>query len=273
VKADLLVPAARAQDFAVLYNRKFDVTARGGPNPLYRPKFEFESPHTLALDRVPPRAKILDIGCASGYLARALRQKGCEVTGVDLYPPPDATELVRFIQADLSTGDLPVDAGAFDYVLLLDVVEHLRSPEALMDSLRHLRADRATPTLIVSTGNIAFLPVRLMLLLGAFHYGPRGILDLTHTRLFTFRSRRDLLEQAGFQVEETRGVPAPFPLALGDSAATRVLLLFNQALIRIWRSLFSYQIFMTAKPLPTLDYLLTSALETSRSRAEASGSK
>ena len=57
-----------------------------------------------------------------------------------------------------------------------------------------------------------------MLLLGRFHYGPRGILDLTHTRLFTFASVRHLFEQAGFMVDEVRGIPAPFSFALGENA-------------------------------------------------------
>jgi hypothetical protein len=68
---------------------------------------------------------------------------------------------------------------------------------------------------VVSTGNVAFVVTRLMLPAGQFNYGKRGILDLTHTRLFTFASMRRLFEQQGFLVLETRGVPAPFPMALG----------------------------------------------------------
>src|ERR1051325_1354033 len=120
---------ARAQGLGILYDRKYDVTPHGALNPLYQPKFGFESPHTLALGRVRPGSKVLDIGCASGYMARALRQKGCAVTGIDQYPPPDEAGLAEFVQADLSVSAIPVDAGAFDSVLALDVIEHLRSPE------------------------------------------------------------------------------------------------------------------------------------------------
>ena len=41
-----------------------------------------------------------------------------------------------------------------------------------------------------------------MLLIGQFNYGKRGILDLTHARLFTFESFRRLFEQGGFRVVE-----------------------------------------------------------------------
>ena len=46
------------------------------------------------------------------------------------------------------------------------------------------------------SGNIAFIVTRLMLLLGQFNYGKRGILDVMHTCLFTFALLRRLFEQA-----------------------------------------------------------------------------
>ena len=42
--------------------------------------------------------------------------------------------------------------------------------------------------LIASTGNVAYILLRLALVLGMFNYGKKGILDLTHQRLFTVRS-------------------------------------------------------------------------------------
>ena len=185
-----------------------------------------------------------------------------------MYPPPPGLRIKEdFIQSDLSAGDLPLNLGGFEYVLLLDIIEHLRSPEDFVDSLHRLGSSGSPPVFIVSTGNVAFLLTRMMLLLGQFHYGPRGILDLTHTRLFTFATIRYLFEQAGFDVEETRGVPAPFSLALGEGTAARVCMAINRALIRVWRSMFAYQIFMVVRPRPSLESLLASAIESSRVRA------
>jgi 2-polyprenyl-3-methyl-5-hydroxy-6-metoxy-1,4-benzoquinol methylase len=171
-----------------------------------------------------------------------------------------------FIEHDLSQPGLPIDVDQFDYILLLDVIEHLRSPEAFVDALRRARKKDKAPQVIVSTGNIGFVVTRLMLALGYFNYGARGILDLTHTRLFTFASFRALFEQAGFQIEEVRGIPAPFPLAIGDNWLGRSLLAINRMLITVSRSLFSYQIFMVVRPLPTLEWLLEHAFETSQKR-------
>jgi hypothetical protein len=163
-----------------------------------------------------------------------------------------------------------VDLGSFEYVLLLDVIEHLHSPESFVDALRACRKQAVETRVIVSTGNVAFFATRLMLLAGAFHYGRRGILDLTHTRLFTFSTFRELFEQAGYEIEEVRGVPAPYPLALGDNAVSRLLLWINGLLIRISKSMFSYQIFMVVRPLPSCEWLLQRAIESSHERASHS---
>ena len=260
---------SRAQDLSVLYQRKFDVNPPTKKNPLYRSKFHFESPHSLALQRVRPGSSVADIGCAGGYVAEALKQKQCRVTGIDQFPADDEAGLDEFIQCDLDHGDFPVDAGRFEYLLLLDIMEHLRSPERLLDTLRQARRTGTDLTVIFSTGNIAFLVTRLGLSLGRFNYGARGILDLTHTRLFTFRTARNLFEQSGYVVEEIRGVPAPFPLAMGDNVLARLLLFANKLLIKVWRSLFAYQIFMVCKPTPSLEWLLEKAHEASRERVRA----
>jgi glycosyltransferase involved in cell wall biosynthesis len=260
---------SRAQDLSVLYQRKFDVNPPTEANPLYRSKFYFESPHRLALQRVRPGSSVADIGCAGGYVAAALKQKQCRVTGIDQFQANRDASLDEFIQCDLDRGEFPVDAGRFDYVLLLDIVEHLRSPERLLDTLRQARRTGNDLTVIFSTGNIAFLVTRLGLSLGRFNYGSRGILDLTHTRLFTFGTARNLFEQSGYVVEEIRGVPAPFPLAVGNNALARLLLLANKLLIKVWRSLFAYQIFMVCKPTPSLEWLLARAREASRDKVRA----
>ena len=255
---------SRAQDLGILYERKFDLAP---PGQQYLPKWGFESPHELAVQRIPSGSKVADVGCASGYVARALSGKGCEVTAIDQFRPPAEARVSNFIQADLDSGEIPVDAGAFDFVLLLDVIEHLRSPEVFVETLRNSRRQGKDVRLIVSTGNVAFFITRFMLLAGFFHYGARGILDLTHTRLFTFATMRKLFEQANYRIEEMRGIPAPFPLALGDTPLARFLVGVNRFLIKISKSLFSYQIFMVARPLPSLEVLLERSMASGQSRA------
>jgi glycosyltransferase involved in cell wall biosynthesis/SAM-dependent methyltransferase len=261
---------SRAQEMSLFYDPRFDCAPRRSGNEHYEMKDAFESPHTATMDRVAPGSRVLDLGCAGGYMGAALqRRRGCTVTGVDMFAVGSEAALDTFVLHDLSKGPPPLRFEEFDYVLMLDVIEHLPSPELFVQGL--LERTRSAPhiTILVSTGNIGFFVTRLMLLAGQFNYGKRGILDLTHTRLFTFASLRRLFEQAGFEVIESRGVPAPFPLAVGSGTLGRFLLRFNTFLIRVARRLFSYQIFMVIKPRPSLEYLLQSALHHSASRAEA----
>ncbi len=108
-----------------------------------------------------------------------------------------------------------------------------------------------------------------MLLAGQFNYGKRGILDLTHARLFTFASFRRLFEQGGFRVREERGIPGPFALVFGRGMVGRAIASVNALLVRIARGLFSYQMFFVVEPLPSLEYLLQTARDESAVRSEA----
>lgn len=263
LKASVL---ARAQEFGVWYERKFDVRESiGSGTDVYQPKLNFTSPHTMTLERIPEHSTVLDLGCASGHMARALKRKACFVTGVDSVPIADRTCVEKFLLRDLND-PLDIDAKQFQYVAVLDVVEHLRCPEEFIEQLRFACGGTGGTKVIFSSGNVAFIVTRLMLLLGYFNYGTRGILDLTHTRLFTFGTARRLFEQSGYRVEEIRGVPAPFPLALGDCCLARTLLKLNKGLIGLSKRLFSYQIFMVVRPLPSVDALLEQTVEATSGR-------
>jgi hypothetical protein len=136
------------------------------------------------------------------------------------------------------------------------------------------RLDRR-PRFIVTTGNVVFIVVRMQALLGHFNYGKRGILDMTHTRLYTFKTLRRLFEQCGFIVEEVKGIPAPFPVAIGMNPLSRLMVRLNSLLIRLSKGLFSYQIFMRVAPMASVDALLDDSIGGSRDRmaaALASGS-
>src|SRR5205085_8373180 len=118
--------------------------------------------------------------------------------------------------------------------------------EVFMEKIRDATA-RRRPEIVLTTANIGFFIVRFMHLLGDFNYGRKGILDRTHTRLFTFKSLRDLLDQAGYKILEVKGIPAPYPKAIGDNFASRALLWLNSALMRMSKGMFAYQMFIRAQ--------------------------
>jgi glycosyltransferase involved in cell wall biosynthesis len=254
---------ARLHGMNLLFDRKFDLHPA---EETYDLKLGFTSSHTAAIAAVKPGNRVLDIGCGQGYVARELTKKGCHVTGMDQSIPKESPEPGRidFIRWNLDRKEFPVNVSVFDQILLLDIIEHLKEPELFMDELR-FAAICKRPEVVITTANIGFLVTRLMLLLGQFNYGKKGILDATHTRLFTFRSLSDLLKQSGYKILEVRGIPAPVPKAIGDNFLSRFLLRVNEWLIRISKGLFSYQIFVRVEAKPTVDHLLHETIDQSTS--------
>lgn len=233
---------------------------------VYLPKLDFPSTHSWVVAAIPAGATVLDIGCSDGHVAAALAAKGCRVIGVDREPPIDSRPFARFLQHDLDAG-LPHPGEPVDFVLALDVIEHLRTPERLIQEIHLLAGQNRALRLVISTGNVAFFVVRAMLMLGQFNYGPRGILDATHTRLFTFGSLRRALQDGAFKVETCVGIPAPFPLAVGRNRLATALLRLNQMLIRLSHGMFAYQMLMVCRPWPAIDWLLEDAVKESLARA------
>jgi glycosyltransferase involved in cell wall biosynthesis len=258
---------SRIHELNIFYDSKFDCAPEHEANAHYELKVGYDSPHTAVLEVVPAGAKVLDLGCAGGYMSALLeREHGCQTTGVDRFPLASNIKLNRFIQHDLNAGIPDVNIEEYDYVLLLDVIEHLNIPEVFFDRLRDAMKHCTNTRLVISTPNVGFLTIRLMLLLGQFNYGKRGILDMTHSRLFTFSSLRQLLEQRGFQITSSRGIPAPYPVAFGNNLVSRFLVVANNACLRLLPSLFSYQMFVVVAPRPSLELLLRRAIDESSTR-------
>ena len=251
---------ARLHQMNLFFDRKFDVAP---PEETYDLKLGFTSSHTMAIDAARSGAHVLDVGCGRGYVGAELVKKGCAVTGMDRLVPAEGQEKMQFIHWDLDRKEFPVNVSQFDQIFMLDIIEHLKRPEEFMDELRFATGCKR-PEVIITTANIGFFATRLMLLLGQFNYGKKGILDATHTRLFTFRSLRELLRQSGYKILEVRGIPAPYPKALGTNFISRLLVWANEKLISLSRSFFSYQIFVRAQALPTVNNLLCETINISQ---------
>ena len=245
----------------LFYDRKYDL---GQPEFNYDLKLGFPSSHTAALDAVKPESRILDIGCGQGLVACKLSEKAAAVVGLDQYAMDPKNPKVQTISCDLDSYQIPVDVSQFDQVFMLDIIEHLKDPETFMENLR-VAAKTKRPEIIITTANVGFFSVRLMLLLGKFNYGRKGILDRTHTRLFTFDSLIELLRQTGYSILEVKGIPAPFPKAIGQNCFSKFFISVNELLIKISKGLFSYQIFIRAKSHPSVKQLLFETVEASSS--------
>ena len=162
------------------------------------------SAHELVVGLVPRGARVLELGCATGYMSEVLvRRLGCNVTGFELLPEAAAVareHCGRVLVGDAETFDFEraLAGERFDAVLFADVLEHLRDPGALLRRLRPLLAEGGAA--VASIPNVAHASVRLALLAGEFRYRETGLLDRTHLRFFTRESVEDLFEGAGYAI-------------------------------------------------------------------------
>ena len=168
--------------------------------------------HRYMVEMVGSNKNVLDVGCATGYLAKTLKAFGNTVTGLEY--DPEAAERARsfsdnVIVADLDHVDLTeVLAGeTFDVIVFGDVLEHLRDPLPPLRQARSLLAPGGY--IVISIPNVAHGDVRMSLLLGRFTYRNLGLLDTTHLRFFTRQNLRELLEDAGLVAVEVRPTKAP----------------------------------------------------------------
>ncbi len=245
---------ARLCRIHLFYDRKFDVSPE---METHSDKLAFPSSQSFAVEKCAPGKKVLQLGIGHANVADELLRRGCEVTAID-YSTADTTDHSYGMR--IVAPHLPAKVAQFDQILIMDLVEHLHDPEHFMDDLRQ-KAAGSQPEVIISAANIGFIVTRIMLLLGQFNYSRKGILGLGHRRLFTLRSLRSLIEQAGYEIIEAKGIPAPYPLALGHGGLSRALLKLNQVAIRISRTLFSYQFCIRARALPDARYLLRETIE------------
>jgi hypothetical protein len=94
-------------------------------------------------------------------------------------------------------------------------------------------------------------------MLGHFNYGRRGILDLTHTRLFTVSSFRRLLRNAGFRIDSVRCFGPPVAdLAGGGTDLLLTIDRISALLARNWKGLFGYQILIEATRPDSVESLM-----------------
>ncbi|VVB63777.1 Ubiquinone biosynthesis O-methyltransferase [uncultured archaeon] len=196
--------------------------------------------HIKTVNLVGNDKKVLEVGCATGQISRKLTAKGCEVVGLEI-DQNSAGEARRYCKAVIA-GDieeldsLPYEK-YFDYILLIDVLEHLKSPLRTLNKLKLYLKEGGQ--MIISLPNVANLEVRYGLLLGRFEYKERGILDETHIRFFDETSAKKLLEDAGLEIVLFDVTPSKQIIPVRSR--------FSYFLAKMRPNLFAYQFLIVGK--------------------------
>jgi methionine biosynthesis protein MetW len=196
--------------------------------------------HQLVVQLVPPNSRVLDVGCASGYLGVDLHTKGCTVTGIDVdsvnVAAARATRAYeQVVELNLDDTRAPLPDGPYDVLLCADILEHLVDPVGTLQRLTRLVV--ADGLVVVSVPNVAHVATRWNLLLGRFPYTETGTLDRTHLHLYTYRTACELVADAGLRVADVYA---------GSDRFGKVLS-FGPRPARTLRGLLAYNIVLAAR--------------------------
>jgi 2-polyprenyl-3-methyl-5-hydroxy-6-metoxy-1,4-benzoquinol methylase len=216
---------------------KYAITKR------YSYKQDRHSSHGQVIRLIPLGGqKILDVGCGPSDLAKFIKKNGNEIVGIDKYLSGDPDPSISKVIAMDLDADFKLDYGReFDVILFLDLLEHLRNPDAALQKARSYL--KPGGRVIISIPNVAHWSVRLGLLLGRFNYGDKGILDKTHLRFFTLRTLRHMVRDANYRIVKLSATPLPlldaFPVFRWFPF--RLIHWVDVALVKVWKRLFGYQ--------------------------------
>lgn len=90
--------------------------------------------------------KVLDVGCGGGLLSEAMAQRGATVTAIDMGEGPLAVARIHLLESGLdidyqkSTAEdfAEQNAGSFDVVTCLEMLEHVPDPASVIQALAKL---------------------------------------------------------------------------------------------------------------------------------------
>lgn len=150
----------------------------------------FAARRRFLLAAVPPRARVLDLGCGAGHFAAELVASGARVVGVDVAQGAIARARPRVAGAEFrlapEDGPLPVEDGWADLVWAGEVLEHAVDVVGLLLEVRR--------TLAPGGRLLATTPAHGPGLTATRRLDPFA----DHLRFFTRRSLRAVLAEAGF---------------------------------------------------------------------------
>lgn len=157
---------------------------------------------------VPEGSRVLDLGCGDGALLAHLQtNRGCTGYGVEIDDAKVQACLrrgVNVLQLNLEDGLTMFEDDAFDVVLQIDTLQHLRNAETMLRETA-----RVGRIAVVAFPNFAHWPNRLDVLLGRMPVTkrlPYQWYDTPNIRVGTYADFEVLARSCGLRVDDSFGL-------------------------------------------------------------------
>ncbi len=156
----------------------------------------------IALDLIKDGESVLDVGCGNSLLPIKLSEKNVLVSIADA-----SSEVLKGYRAhgisgeiiDLEKSDISVDGNKnYDYIILFEVLEHLRFPETVIQKLK-----KRTKRFLITVPNSAAYFYRYNLMFNGRFFTQWIYHPAEHLRYWSHTDFLDWLDAQGLCVKET----------------------------------------------------------------------
>jgi methionine biosynthesis protein MetW len=180
---------------------------------------------------ITPNSKVLDIGCHNGEFKNYIPSS--EYYGIDINKK-FILELkkngVNAAESDLNNDKMPFEDIKFDYVLMLDVLEHVIDPKKLLIKSKTLIQPRGGK-LIVTLPNDYHLLNKIRFIFNG-HLTEDPFAPYGHLHYFPINSGECFLRNIGFKIEKKVILPPVKPKVIPQFLKNLLAMLFPQAFAR-----------------------------------------
>ena len=179
---------------------------------------------------IPKGSKVLDIGCNNGKLRNFL--DNCDYYGVDV-----DIELIKGLtkkgikakKADLNKDEIPFKSQKFDYILLLDIIEHVIDSKELLNQVKKRLNTKGK--VIVTLPNDYHILNKIRFVFNK-HLTEDPFTPYGHLHFFPIKSGERFLLQNNFKILKKILLPPIKPLIIPQFIKNLLARLFPQSFAR-----------------------------------------